>query len=202
MGGSVHAGGNIAKPHYPNKLKNEYAEFNIWADPLAAKIVFRSGVPITMVGLDATNQVQVTRKFAKKFKKMASSKGAKFTDTILDKNGGFIDSGEYFFWDPLTAVAVFEDICKIKTLKIDVNAEEQKGMTAKEQLQGFIETFALEMGRKQFAGKLSGRKALNELESGRTFVSKKVGVKKVEVCMGIKSKDNFISNYMKILNKF
>jgi hypothetical protein len=32
-----------------------------------------------MVGLDATNKVQVTRKFAAKFKKMAKSKGAKRT---------------------------------------------------------------------------------------------------------------------------
>jgi pyrimidine-specific ribonucleoside hydrolase len=32
------------------------AEFNIWVDPEAARIVFRSGLPITMVGLDATHQ--------------------------------------------------------------------------------------------------------------------------------------------------
>ena len=32
-----------------------YAEFNIWQDPDAAYAVFRSGVPITIVGLDVTN---------------------------------------------------------------------------------------------------------------------------------------------------
>lgn len=32
------------------------AEFNIYVDPEAAKIVFDSGVPITMVGLDVTNR--------------------------------------------------------------------------------------------------------------------------------------------------
>ena len=32
------------------------AEFNIYVDPEAAKIVFGSGVPITMVGLDVTNR--------------------------------------------------------------------------------------------------------------------------------------------------
>lgn len=30
------------------------AEFNIYADPEAARVVFRSGIPITMVGLEAT----------------------------------------------------------------------------------------------------------------------------------------------------
>ena len=32
------------------------AEFNIWVDPEAARIVFRSGIPITMIGLDVTHR--------------------------------------------------------------------------------------------------------------------------------------------------
>lgn len=36
------------------------AEFNIYSDPEAASIVFDSGVPITMVGLDVTRQVKFT----------------------------------------------------------------------------------------------------------------------------------------------
>ena len=37
------------------------AEFNIYADPHAADIVFRSGIPIVMHGLDVTHQAPVTR---------------------------------------------------------------------------------------------------------------------------------------------
>lgn len=37
------------------------AEFNIYVDPHAAHVVFGSGVPITMFGLDVTHQVLVTR---------------------------------------------------------------------------------------------------------------------------------------------
>ena len=36
------------------------AEFNIYVDPHAADIVFRSGIPIVMFGLDVTHQVLVT----------------------------------------------------------------------------------------------------------------------------------------------
>lgn len=36
------------------------AEFNIYVDPEAAKIVFNSGIPITMVGLDVTNRAIMT----------------------------------------------------------------------------------------------------------------------------------------------
>ncbi len=36
------------------------AEFNIWADPEAASIVFDAGVPLVMAGLDVTHQFQAT----------------------------------------------------------------------------------------------------------------------------------------------
>jgi inosine-uridine nucleoside N-ribohydrolase len=36
--------------------RSALAEFNIWADPEAAAIVYASGVPLTMAGLDVTHQ--------------------------------------------------------------------------------------------------------------------------------------------------
>lgn len=50
MGGSTERGN--ASP---------YAEFNIWADPEAADIVFGCGLPITMSGLNVTHQALATR---------------------------------------------------------------------------------------------------------------------------------------------
>lgn len=40
--------------------KTPHAEFNAWADPHAVDVVFRSGVPVTMYGLNLTHQVRMT----------------------------------------------------------------------------------------------------------------------------------------------
>ncbi len=51
MGGAYFEVGNVTPA----------AEFNIYVDPEAAQIVFKSGVPITVLPLDATHQVLTTK---------------------------------------------------------------------------------------------------------------------------------------------
>lgn len=42
------------------------SEFNVWCDPEAADIIFRSGIPLWMVGLNITRQVGVTENDVKR----------------------------------------------------------------------------------------------------------------------------------------
>ena len=53
MGGAI-AEGNVTPA----------AEFNIWADPEAARRVFSSGLPVTMIGLDVTHKALMTEAHA------------------------------------------------------------------------------------------------------------------------------------------
>lgn len=58
------------------------AEFNIYVDPEAAHIVFTSGVPINMMGLDLTNQVLATPEIIERMRKIGNKAGALFGDIM------------------------------------------------------------------------------------------------------------------------
>lgn len=78
MGGSVGEGNTTVS-----------AEFNIYADPEAADVVFRSGVPITMIGLDVTHQALLDRGSADALRALGTTSGriaAELTDYALDRN--------------------------------------------------------------------------------------------------------------------
>lgn len=59
------------------------AEFNVWADPEAAAIVFAEAAPLTMVGLDVTHKVQLDERHAERMRAAASPAGA-FAADLLD----------------------------------------------------------------------------------------------------------------------
>ncbi len=65
MGGGYSEGGNITPA----------AEFNIYVDPQAARLVFESGIPITLIPLDCTHQALTTRKRVEKFRSMKNKTG-------------------------------------------------------------------------------------------------------------------------------
>ena len=78
MGGSIGEGNTTAS-----------AEFNIIADPEAADVVFRSGVPITMIGLDVTHQALLDRDSAAELRGLGTVSArvaADLTDYALDRN--------------------------------------------------------------------------------------------------------------------
>jgi inosine-uridine nucleoside N-ribohydrolase len=117
MGGAV-ATGNMTP----------VAEANIYHDAEAAKIVFASGIPITMVGLDVTHQTLLTEKHKNQLGK-SNSKLAKFASEVSDHylkiTNEFFNGKGVALHDPL-AIAIAIDktlVTDMRPMYIDVETK-------------------------------------------------------------------------------
>ncbi len=119
MGGST-SGGNITAA----------AEFNIYNDPEAAEIVFKSGIPIVMVGLDVTLQTILTPQYLETGS-VADDPVARLVKGLTDFQNARGDQG-VFLHDPL-AVGVAVDPSFVKTqpgyVEVETRGEKTRGET-------------------------------------------------------------------------
>jgi inosine-uridine nucleoside N-ribohydrolase len=125
MGGSL-SGGNITPA----------AEFNIYVDPEAARIVFQSGIPITMVGLDATRKTSLTEEHVRTLEAAqnpVSQAAANIARNAIEHNRqqGFLVGPNMH--DSL-AVATFLDPSLVKLKDYYVDVETTGELTAGETL--------------------------------------------------------------------
>jgi inosine-uridine nucleoside N-ribohydrolase len=100
MGGAVDVEGSSISE------ANTAAEWNIYCDPHGARLTFESGAPITLVPLDATNDVPVAPEFVAQLEAEKATPEAEFVATLLANNAESIESDNYYFWDPLAAVVM------------------------------------------------------------------------------------------------
>ena len=119
-GGAVYVPGNLGDGGY-YKTDNVTAEWNMFVDPLAATIVFRSGIPTTLVPLDATNSVRIDGDFLRAFQNSQRSPLARVVGSILEANWEYIETGFYFAWDPLVAaICLNPDIASLQPTAIRI----------------------------------------------------------------------------------
>jgi inosine-uridine nucleoside N-ribohydrolase len=107
MGGSL-SGGNVTPA----------AEFNFYVDPEAARIVFDSGVPLTMVGLDVTRKVLLGEQHLavlEAAKTPVSQAAAKIMRATLERMHKGRDATVVAMHDPLTVAHMIDPT--ILTLK-------------------------------------------------------------------------------------
>jgi inosine-uridine nucleoside N-ribohydrolase len=123
MGGAIEVEGNVGVSGVG--INNPFAEWNIYADPHAANIVFNAGAPVTLVPLDATEHAPITTMFYWILRDQRTSPEADFVYDLLTANLEFMQSGGFQFWDSLTA-AIFTDesLAVFESYNIQVVEEE------------------------------------------------------------------------------
>ena len=97
-------GGAFGLTEYGHGNETPAAEFNIYSDPEAAKIVFESGAPLKAVGLDVTMfpEAQLAQKDYDRLRK-AETKVARFASSILSKT--MKKWGRFTLHDPMAVAA-------------------------------------------------------------------------------------------------
>ncbi|KAM3404021.1 hypothetical protein ACQJBY_007243 [Aegilops geniculata] len=106
-GGGVRVPGNL----FTADDTNPFAEFNMFCDPFAAYVVLHSGVPVTLVPLDATNTIPVTEEFFAEFgRRWQTTPEARYCFQSLDQllrrrrrpAPGLHGSTGFYLWDSFT----------------------------------------------------------------------------------------------------
>jgi pyrimidine-specific ribonucleoside hydrolase len=118
MAGAIDVAGNT-----PNGV----AEFNVWVDPLAAKEVIE-GMDVTLVPLDATDDVPFTPFFAETLAAHPTSPEAEAASAIIAANQEIFLEGGYSFWDTLATALVFRpELATWDSTPVVVTASEDAG---------------------------------------------------------------------------
>lgn len=119
MGGALRVPGNLGDGDV-FKTNNKTAEWNIFVDPLAARMVFRSGAPIRLIPLDATNKVPVDLAFLRDFEASARASLGRVVAQVLQADRKTIEDGIFYAWDPLAAVALLHPVV-VKTVRVHID---------------------------------------------------------------------------------
>jgi len=131
VGGLVIMGGAFNLTPYGVGNANAVAEFNIWHDPEAARIVFNSGIPLVCAGLDTTTHPEY-RMSVSMFEAIKAKKSER-SRLIADLCGGLVKRFNGFsLHDPMAlAYVVDPTIFRTERHLVDVETvgELTRGMT-------------------------------------------------------------------------
>jgi inosine-uridine nucleoside N-ribohydrolase len=124
MGGSVGEGN-----------RTPAAEFNIWADPEAARRVFESGIDVTMIGLDVTHRAYVTDEETESLR--GTGRVGKIAAELLDFYGkwhkrSYPDLAGSPLHDPVAVAHVVDGSlvdCRSAYIEVDCGWEQGRGRT-------------------------------------------------------------------------
>jgi inosine-uridine nucleoside N-ribohydrolase len=121
MAGALSVPGNVPA-HQP-------AEWNIYIDPRAADIVLESGVRVTWIPLDATNNVPITSFALDAARSARPTAALRIVTTLLADP--YLAASPSYFWDPLAAVTATDNpVARFRTVRVAVAQAAGPGLGA------------------------------------------------------------------------
>ena len=130
MGGALRVPGNLGNGGF-FQTNNVTAEWNLFLDSAAAKIVFSSGAAIRLVPLDATQRVPIDMALYEQFESRAGTPLARFVAQVLASDRDLIRQGFLFAWDPLAAAVLANPaVATFRPVEIEISSKpEELGRT-------------------------------------------------------------------------
>lgn len=114
MGGAIDVPGNVFPPYGEG---DGSAEWNVYWDSVSAARVWRSSIPLTLIGLDATDKVPVTEEFVAR---LGQQRQYLLSDLAYQFWSYTLGTG-YHLWDTLTTLAVgYPDLVTVHDVSCEV----------------------------------------------------------------------------------
>jgi inosine-uridine nucleoside N-ribohydrolase len=115
------------------------AEFNIWADPEAADVVFRSGARVRMCGLNLTDQLRTSDSIIVQLRALGTKRAdfvADLFEFLHQRMRGLIGVGESALHDPCAVFAVTHPQLlgfRTQAVAVELQGVHTRGMTVVDQ---------------------------------------------------------------------
>ena len=171
MGGAVHVAGNL---RIANKNLNHTAEWNIYIDPYAASLVFKSQLPITLIPLDVTNTVRLPPHFYSQLKYSRTKPAITLLQlfhslpTVVSKA---METTDWYAWDSLAAVIAIHPqyaLIKAEKLNVIIKPDHDSGTLYLDQKQGKTVNVCYALDKPKFMASLNSALTRgNRVKSGQ-----------------------------------
>jgi purine nucleosidase len=108
MGGAIDVPGNVYPPHGEG---DGSAEWNVYWDSVSAARVWASAIPITLIGLDATDKVPLTEAF---LERLGQQRQYRLSD-LAYQCWAYALGTDYYLWDTLTTLTLaYPDLVTVR----------------------------------------------------------------------------------------